>query len=78
MVKTTVYLDENSMSALRSMAQRKGTTQAELIRNAVRKLVAGNPPPLPKGMGMFSSGYTDTSSRRKEILMAAARKGRWR
>jgi len=79
MVKTTVYLDEETVAALKGISKRSAKSQAELIREALHALtLTGNPPPLPAGMGMFDSGHTDTAARRKELLRQAARKRRWR
>jgi hypothetical protein len=78
MVKTTLYMDEDTALALKGIADRKRTTQAELIRGVLRKFAKANPPPLPKGMGMFSSGRSDISTRRRELLLEAARNRRWR
>jgi predicted transcriptional regulator len=78
MVKTTVYLDEDLVVSLRDLSQRKRKPQAELIREAIRKFANSNPPPLPAGMGMFDSGRTDTSSRRKELIGKAIRSRTWR
>ena len=78
MVKTTVYLDDEVVQSLRNMSERRSKSQAELIREALAQFTSGEKPPLPRGMGMFDSGFTDTSHRRKEILKQAARSGRWR
>jgi predicted transcriptional regulator len=79
MVKTTVYLDDDICEALKGMSKRLGKPRAQLIRDAVRALVnTGGKPPLPSGMGMFDSGRTDTSTRRKELLKEAARSRSWR
>jgi len=79
MVKTTVYLDEQIVAALRGISKRSAKPQAELIRDALRAFTStGNPPPLPAGMGMFDSGRTDTTAHRKELLKEAARSRRWR
>ncbi|MEO8099183.1 MAG: ribbon-helix-helix domain-containing protein [Acidobacteriota bacterium] len=78
MVKTTVYLDEADLRTLRAIAKRRAKPQAVLIREAVRAFTSKEPPPLPAGMGMFDSGHTDTTARRKEILREAARTGRWK
>ena len=43
MQKTTVYLDDDTVEGLRSMAATTGRSQAELIREGVRRLVAGRP-----------------------------------
>jgi hypothetical protein len=79
MVKTTVYLDEQTVAALRAISRRSAKPQAELIREALRSFAhTGNPPPLPAGIGMFDSGHTDTAARRKELLKQAATARRWR
>jgi hypothetical protein len=79
MVKTTVYLDEETVAALKGISKRSAKPQAQLIRDALRVFTrTGNPPPLPAGMGMFDSGHTDTATRRKELLRQATRARRWR
>ena len=79
MVKTTVYLDEETVTALKGISKRSARPQAQLIREALRAFArAGNPPPLPAGMGMFDSGHSDTSARKKDLLRQAVGKRRWR
>jgi hypothetical protein len=78
MVKTTVYLDEDTVAALKGIAKRSAKPQAQLIRDALRAFTRSGGPPLPAGMGMFDSGHSDTTARRKEILKEAARRLRWR
>jgi len=79
MVKTTVYLDEETVAALKGISKRSAKPQAQLIRDALRAFArTGNPPPLPAGMGMFDSGHDDTAARRKELLRHAANTRRWR
>lgn len=79
MVKTTVYLDDETVAALKGISRRSAKPQAQLIRDALRAFaLAGNQPPLPAGMGMFDSGREDTAARRKELLKQAARSRRWR
>ncbi len=73
MVKTTVYLDDEIVAALKGISKRSAKSQAQLIRDALRAFTrTGNSPPLPAGLGMFDSGHTDTSTRRKELLKQAA------
>jgi hypothetical protein len=62
----------------RDRSPRKRKPQAELDQQAIRKDAAAKPPPLPAGMGMFDSGRTDTSSRRKKLIPEAIRSGKWR
>ena len=80
MVKTTIYLDDEIVTALKSISRRSAKPQAELIREALRAFTSttGNPPPLPAGLGLFDSGHTDTTARRKQLLRQATRTGRWR
>jgi hypothetical protein len=40
MRKTTVYLNDDEAEALRQLAAATGTSQAELIRQAIRRAVA--------------------------------------
>ncbi|PWU00709.1 MAG: DNA-binding protein [Terriglobia bacterium] len=76
MVKTTVYLDEETVAALKGISKRSAKPRAQLIRDALRAFTrTGNP--LPAGMGMFDSGHNDTAARKKELLRAGAAK-RWR
>ncbi len=44
MRKTSVYLSEEEAEALRRRAAEKGVSQAELIREGVRKVVSGKGP----------------------------------
>jgi hypothetical protein len=79
MVKTTVYLDDETVAALKGISRRSSKRQAQLIRDALRAFALnGNQPPLPAGLGMFESEHTDTTARRKDILKEAARTRPWR
>jgi hypothetical protein len=78
MVKTTVYLEDEDVRSLRAISKRSAKPQAQLIREAIHKFTLTERPPLPAGLGMFDSGHTDTTSRRKEIMKTAARDGKWR
>lgn len=76
MIKRTVYLNDEVVAALRRASKHSAKSQAELIRDALRVYTStGNPPPLPSGMGMFDSGHTDTTARRKELLRRATLAG---
>ena len=78
MVKTTIYLDEDLARSLRAISRQRSRPQAELIREALRKFAGAERPPLPEGMGMFDSGHSDTTAKKKLLLRAAARSGRLR
>jgi predicted transcriptional regulator len=77
MVKTTVYLDNEVALSLRTIAERTGKPQAELVREALRKYTSSQKPPLPAGMGRFDSGRTDVSQNYRKMLKKAVREGRW-
>ena len=76
--KTTIYLDSDTVLALRQMAEAQGRSQAELIRDALRGYTDGAKRPLPRGLGKYDSGETHGAERAKDFLRAAAKKGRWR
>lgn len=78
MVKTTVYLDDETVRSLRVLSKRRAKSQAHLIREALQRFTSGAKPPFPAGLGMFDSGHSDTASRRKELLKQAARSRKWR
>ncbi len=54
MDKTTVYLPAELKAALRRAAQRRGVSEAEVIRESIRSAV-GDERPRPRG-GLFASG----------------------
>ena len=54
MDKTTVYLPAELKAALRRAAQRRGVSEAAIIRESIRNAV-GDDRPRPRG-GLFASG----------------------
>jgi predicted transcriptional regulator len=78
MVKTTVYLDHEVALKFRQLAEVKGRSQAELIREALANYALGDARLAIPGAGEFRSGRADTSERAKEILAKAASRGKWR
>lgn len=77
MTKTTVYLDTDTVLALRRMSQAQNRSQAELIRDALQTYAAKWKRPLPKGMGKYDSGETRGAETAKQFLREAVRKGKW-
>ena len=79
MVRTTVYIDEDVALALRQRADIEKRSQAELIREALRRYVmnrrSGTRPAIA-GIGSYRSGRTDVSERAEELLREATRKSR--
>ena len=51
MHKTTVYLDDEEVAALRRLAAATGRSQAEIIREAVRQATAAAPKRVFHSMG---------------------------
>jgi hypothetical protein len=78
MVRTTVYLDQEVAMALKQLAAQQGRSQAELIRDALASYAGRAVRPTPKGIGKYRSGEPDVAQRAKDILAAAAKRGRWR
>ncbi len=78
-VRTTVYVDEDVAVALRHRASVERRSQAELIREALRRYVEevehSERPPIP-GIGRYRSGRTDVSDRAEDLLRQAARERR--
>jgi predicted transcriptional regulator len=78
MIRTTVYLNQETALALRQLAAVRGRSQAELIRDALASYTKRAARPAAKGIGKYRSGEADVAQRAKEILGDAAKRGRWR
>jgi predicted DNA-binding protein len=80
MVKTTVYLGDQVVQRLRSLARLQGRSQAELIREALERFVEGESNsierPAPVGLGRFRSGRSDIGRSAEKLLRQAARRRR--
>ena len=67
MKKTTVYLPDDLKAALERTAAVQGRSEAELIREAVRKLTQDAEQPRPR-LPLFSSGDPTLAERVGEEL----------
>lgn len=68
-LKTTVYLDRADYSRLKSLALRRKTRPAELVREAIAEYTARNEPEaLPGSLGLGRSGAGDVAERAEELL----------
>ena len=67
MVKTTVYLPDDTKRALSLMAKRQGRSEAELIRSSVERMLQSEQPPRPT-LPLFASGKSDLAERFDEYL----------
>jgi hypothetical protein len=63
--RTTIVTPEHLLKRLRQMAAERGTSIAELIREALEeKLDSGRP--RPRSLGLGASGHPDTAERASE------------
>jgi hypothetical protein len=81
MHKTTLYIEDDIALALRHQAEIDGQSQAEHIREALRRYVrqlreSEAAQALPPGTGGYRSGRTDVSTRAETLLRGAARKAK--
>jgi Arc/MetJ-type ribon-helix-helix transcriptional regulator len=67
MHKTTVYIPEDLKRALGQVAARRGISEAELIREALRALTAEARPPKPR-LPLFKSGKPQLAEEVDEAL----------
>ena len=65
MHRTTIVTPEHLIVRLREMATERGTSMAELIREALEDKVA-NRRPRPRSLGLGASGHSDTAERSGE------------
>ena len=79
MIRTTVYLEEDVVVALRHRAETEKRSQAEIIREAIRRYIedtnSSRRPPI-SGLGKYRSGRSDVAERAEELLRERARKRR--
>ena len=70
MKRTTIFLDEKLQRQLMRLADRRGTSFASLVREALTQYVArpAAATTLPSVAGRFASGVSDTSARLDELL----------
>jgi hypothetical protein len=67
MEKTTVYLTPELRRALRETARRRRVSEADLIRQGIAAVTAGEPPPAPR-LPLFDSGDPTLAERVDELL----------
>jgi predicted transcriptional regulator len=77
MLRTTIYLDEETVLALRQLANLQKRTQTEIIRDALKRYFehaqSQKKSALP-GIGAYRSGRHDISEQAEELLKQAARR----
>jgi len=62
MQRTTIVAPEQVLQRLRRMAAQRGTSMADLIREALEAKVETDHP-RPRSLGLGASGHTDTAQR---------------
>jgi hypothetical protein len=62
MRRTTIVTPEHLLTRLRQMAAERGTSMAELIREALEDKVSSSRP-RPRSIGLGASGHSDTAER---------------
>lgn len=73
MYKTTVYLPEALKAGLERAAAETGRSEADLIREGIRLIIARREPPTPLS-GIFASGDPCLSERVDELLQGFGRR----
>jgi predicted transcriptional regulator len=77
MLRTTIYLDEETVLALRQLATLQKRSQTDIIRDALKRYFEQVQPEkkgtLP-GVGAYRSGRHDISEQAEELLRQAARR----
>lgn len=68
MVKTTVYLPDPVKERLARAAARRHTSEAELIREAIDRLLREEPPARRPRLGVLDSGDPGLAERTDEVL----------
>jgi hypothetical protein len=67
MTRTTVYLEETELRALKRLARERRTSEAALIREAISSLTRAAKRPLPRSLGAFHGGGR-LATRAEELL----------
>lgn len=62
MHRTTIVTPDHLIKRLRQMAAERGTSMAELIREALEDKLASHRP-RPRSLGLGASGHADTAQR---------------
>ena len=71
MRRTTIFVDDPLLRAVKRYAQRQGKSFAQVVREALLAYTRGSDtaePRLPSFTGRFASGQADTAERADELL----------
>jgi hypothetical protein len=67
MQKTTIYLPEDLKHAMARLAQARGVSEAELVREALQALTKAATPPRPR-LPLFKSGQPGLAENVEDAL----------
>jgi len=67
MIKTTIYLPEPLKRELKRLSKRLGTSEAQVVRDAIERLVEERPTPRPR-LPLFASNDPTLAERVDEAL----------
>jgi len=76
MVTLSLQLDDQLAGLVRQLAAERNRSESEIMSEALAAY-AQTKRPLPKGVGKYHSGQTDTSAKASQILSDAVRAGKW-
>lgn len=80
MLRTTVYLNEGEVLAIRRLSIIRRCPQAEIIREAIRRYIDNTKDELkqslPPGIGAYKSGRLNVSQNADDLLRRSKRKKR--
>lgn len=73
----TIEISGPAAEKLRRLVETENRSEAEIIADALESYTGKRIRRLPKGVGKYRSGHTDTAQRVDEILGDAVREGLW-
>ncbi len=76
MVTLSIQLDDRLAEVVRELAATQERSESEIVSEALATY-AETKRPLPKGVGKYHSGNTDTSATARAILRDAVRSAQW-
>ena len=76
MAAITIQMTDDLAAKLSRFAADLQRPEEEIVRDALAAYVE-SPRPLPKGMGKYRSGQSDTSERARELLRQAVQDKKW-
>ena len=76
MATITIEISGTAAEKLRQLMEAERRTEVEIVAEALEAYQPARRP-LPRGVGKYHSGRSDTSQRTEEILRDAVKEGQW-